>query len=92
MESVNHIFLHCCYARDVWKEIVNLLEIQWTFQENFVENFLSWSSPFKGKHACILCRILFPTFVGACGKKGMTKSSEILAPPPRSLVKELSET
>lgn len=60
MESVNHIFLHCCYSRDIWKEILNFWEIQWTFQENLVDSFLSWCSPFRGELVSSLWWYSFP--------------------------------
>lgn len=41
VESVDHIFLHCPYATEVWSEIMAEVGLAWVFSQSFWDSFLS---------------------------------------------------
>lgn len=43
-ESINHLFLHCSVATDIWNMFLALFGVQWSMSCSVREAFVSWCS------------------------------------------------
>lgn len=41
-ESVNHLFIHCSFARQLWNKILNVLHLSWVMPEEIEQFFVQW--------------------------------------------------
>ena len=48
-ESVDHLFLHCLVAMDLWSMVLDLFSVSWVMPKSVVELLACWQSQF-GRH------------------------------------------
>jgi hypothetical protein len=56
---VNHLFLHCSVAMDLWALVFGMFGVQWVMPQSVLELFCSWLGN-RGRHESILIWKMIP--------------------------------
>jgi hypothetical protein len=57
-ESVDHLFLHCSMARDLWDMVFSLFGIQWVMPRRVVDLLACWQGRLGQHRNCVIWRAI----------------------------------
>ena len=57
-KPVDHLFLHCSIAKDLWSMVFGLFGVSWVMPQSIVELLACWLGWFGGHRNGIICRII----------------------------------
>ena len=58
-EDVDHLFLHCSVAMELWSLVFGLFGVQWVMPRSVIDLFWSWMGN-RGRHSSILIWKMIP--------------------------------
>ncbi len=64
-ESVDHLFLHCSMASDLWSLVFGMFGVQWVMPRTVLELFCGWMGKL-GRHNSLLVWNMVPHYLVWC--------------------------